>query len=177
MRGTFANIRLRNELAPTKEGGWTTFSHDDEPVTIYDASMDYQKRGVPLVIIAGKEYGTGSSRDWAAKGTLLLGVRAVIAESFERIHRSNLLGMGVLPLEFVNGETRATLGLTGYEAFEIDGMSDEMRARAQLTVRATSADGSVKTFNVVSRIDTPEEMSYYRHGGILPYVLRQLVTS
>ncbi len=177
IRGTFANIRIRNELAPTKEGGWTTFSPDDDPLTIYDASMDYQKRGVPLVIIAGKEYGTGSSRDWAAKGTLLLGVRAVIAESFERIHRSNLVGMGVLPLEFVNGETRATLGLTGYEAFEIDGMSDEMRARAHLTVRATSADGSVKTFNVVSRIDTPEEMSYYRHGGILPYVLRQLVAS
>jgi len=146
-----------------------------EPMSIYDASMDYQKRGVPLVIIAGKEYGTGSSRDWAAKGTLLLGVRAVIAESFERIHRSNLLGMGVLPLEFVDGETRVSHGLTGYETFEIIGMSDSMRPRDQLSVRAVRDDGSETAFRVVSRIDTPEEMSYYRHGGILPYVLRQLV--
>jgi aconitate hydratase len=175
MRGTFANIRLRNELAPTKEGGWTTFSPGADPVSIYDASMDYQKRGIPLVIIAGKEYGAGSSRDWAAKGTLLLGVRAVIAESFERIHRSNLVGMGVLPLEFVDGETRLTLGLTGFETFETEGLSAEMRPRASLTVRATAGHGSVKTFNVISRIDTPEELSYYRHGGILPYVLRQLV--
>jgi aconitate hydratase len=177
MRGTFANIRLRNELAPGKEGGWTAVSPGAEPVTIYDASMEYQRQGVPLVIIAGKEYGTGSSRDWAAKGTLLLGVRAVIAESFERIHRSNLVGMGVLPLEFVDGESRVSLGLTGFETFEITGLTDDMRAKAKLTVRAKAADGSVKTFTVVSRIDTPEEMSYYRHGGILPYVLRQLVAS
>ncbi len=177
MRGTFANIRLRNELAPGKEGGWTTLSPSAEAMSIYDASMDYQRRGVPLVIIAGKEYGTGSSRDWAAKGTLLLGVRAVIAESFERIHRSNLVGMGVLPVEFVDGETRVTLGLTGFETFAIEGMSEAMRPRAALTVRATADDGSVKTFKVVSRIDTPEEMSYYRHGGILPYVLRQLVSA
>jgi aconitate hydratase len=175
MRGTFANIRLRNELAPGKEGGWTATSPGAEPLTIYDASMEYQRQGVPLVIIAGKEYGTGSSRDWAAKGTLLLGVRAVIAESFERIHRSNLLGMGVLPLEFVDGETRATLGLTGFETFDITGLSDEIRPKAKLTVRAKASDGSVKTFSAVARIDTPEEMSYYRHGGILPYVLRQLV--
>ena len=137
--------------------------------------MEYQKKGMPLVIIAGKEYGTGSSRDWAAKGTLLLGVRAVIAESFERIHRSNLVGMGVLPLEFMNGETRQTLGLTGFETYEIVGMSDDLKPRAALTVRAPAADGTEKKFQAVSRIDTPEEMSYYRHGGILPYVLRQLL--
>jgi aconitate hydratase len=177
MRGTFANIRLRNELAPHTEGGWTSVSPDAEPVTIYDGSMEYQRQGVPLIIIAGKEYGTGSSRDWAAKGTLLLGVRAVIAESFERIHRSNLVGMGVLPLEFVDDETRVTLGLTGFETYDILGLSDEMRPKSKLRVRATSADGSVKTFSAVSRIDTPEEMSYYRHGGILPYVLRQLVVA
>ncbi|HEY8164328.1 MAG TPA: aconitate hydratase AcnA [Gemmatimonadaceae bacterium] len=176
MRGTFANIRLRNELAPGMEGGWTSMTPGGDPITIYDASMEYQRRGTPLVIIAGKEYGTGSSRDWAAKGTLLLGVRAVIAESFERIHRSNLVGMGVLPVEFVNGETRHSLGLTGFETYEIDGLSDAIKPRATLTVRATAADGSLKTFTVVSRIDTPEEISYYRHGGILPYVLRQLMS-
>ena len=177
MRGTFANIMLRNELAPGTEGGWTTTKPGGEASSIYDASMEYQRQGVPLVIIAGKEYGTGSSRDWAAKGTLLLGVRAVIAESFERIHRSNLVGMGVLPLEFVDGETRLTLGLTGYESYEVLGLSDDMRPKAKLTVRAKADDGSVKTFSAVSRIDTPEEMSYYRHGGILPYVLRQLVSA
>jgi aconitate hydratase len=175
MRGTFANIRLRNELAPGKEGGWTTMSQGAEPMTIFDASMDYQSRSIPLVIIAGKEYGTGSSRDWAAKGTLLLGVRAVIAESFERIHRSNLVGMGVLPLEFINGETRQSLGLTGYETYDIEGLSDQMTPRSTLTVTAHSSDGGIKKFKVLSRIDTPEEMSYYRHGGILPYVLRQLL--
>jgi aconitate hydratase len=175
MRGTFANIRLRNELAPGTEGGWTSMTSGGEPMSIYEASLEYQRRGTPLVIIAGKEYGTGSSRDWAAKGTLLLGVRAVIAESFERIHRSNLVGMGVLPLEFVNGETRLTLGLTGFEVFEIEGLSEQIKPRATLTVNAISADGSVKTFSATSRIDTPEEISYYRHGGILPYVLRQLV--
>ncbi|HEY4954271.1 MAG TPA: aconitate hydratase AcnA [Gemmatimonadaceae bacterium] len=177
MRGTFANIRLRNELAPGTEGGWTAVAPGGEAVTIYDASMEYQRQGVPLVIVAGKEYGTGSSRDWAAKGTLLLGVRAVIAESFERIHRSNLVGMGVLPLEFIDGATRVSLGLTGFETFAIEGLSDDIRPKSKLTVRATSADGAVKTFSAISRIDTPEEMSYYRHGGILPYVLRQLVAS
>ncbi len=175
MRGTFANIRLRNELAPGTEGGWTATAPGANPTSIYDASMEYQKNGTPLVIIAGKEYGTGSSRDWAAKGTLLLGVRAVIAESFERIHRSNLVGMGVIPLEFSNGETRQSLGLTGFETFDIDGMTAEMKPRAMLTVRATSSDGKSRTFKVQSRIDTPEEMQYYRNGGILPYVLRQLV--
>jgi len=177
VRGTFANIRLRNELAPGTEGGWTAVAQGGDPVTIYDASMEYQRQGVSLVIIAGKEYGAGSSRDWAAKGTLLLGARAVIAESFERIHRSNLVGMGVLPLEFVSGQTRQTLGLTGFETFDIMGMSDGMKPRATLTVRATGDDGDVKEFQALSRVDTPEEMSYYRHGGILPYVLRQLVPS
>src|SRR5213593_1564649 len=136
--------------------------------------MQYQAKGVPLVVIAGKEYGTGSSRDWAAKGTILLGIRAVIAESFERIHRSNLVGMGVLPLEFVNGETRLSLGLTGFETYDIVGLDDKLRPRATLTVKARSGDG-VKEFKVICRIDTPEELRYYENGGILPYVLRQLV--
>jgi aconitate hydratase len=175
MRGTFANIRLRNEMAPGTEGGWTATEAGGQPQTIYDASMAYQKGGTPLVIIAGKEYGTGSSRDWAAKGTVLLGVRAVIAESFERIHRSNLVGMGVLPLEFANGDTRQSLGLTGFETFEIVGLDANLKPKTTLTVRAAPRDGAAKEFKVVARIDTPEEMNYYRHGGILPYVLRQLV--
>ena len=175
MRGTFANIRLRNEMAPGTEGGWTQTSPDAKPVPIYDAAMSYAAAGTPLIVIAGKEYGTGSSRDWAAKGTLLLGVRAVIAESFERIHRSNLVGMGVLPLEFTDGATRASLGLTGFETFEIQGVGDDMTPRAILTVRAVSPDGSRKTFKVRSRVDTPEEATYYRNGGILQYVLRTLV--
>ena len=137
--------------------------------------MEYAKKsGTPLVIIAGKEYGTGSSRDWAAKGTMLLGVRAVIAESFERIHRSNLVGMGVLPLEFTNGETRQSLGLTGFETFDIEGLGNDLTPRSTLTVKATSRDGTSKTFTVLCRIDTPEELNYYKHGGILPYVLRSL---
>jgi aconitate hydratase len=175
MRGTFANIRLRNELAPGTEGGRTTRKPGEKAVTIYDAAMEYQSHGIPLVIIAGKEYGTGSSRDWAAKGTLLLGVRAVIAESFERIHRSNLVGMGVLPLEFMPGETRSTHELSGYESYDILGMSEEMKPHAVVTVRVRAPDGMEKSFQAVARIDTPEEMSYYRNGGILPYVLRQLV--
>ena len=175
MRGTFANIRLRNEMAPGTEGGWTTTEPGGKAQFIYDASMAYQKAGTPLVIIAGKEYGTGSSRDWAAKGTVLLGVHAVIAESFERIHRSNLVGMGVLPLEFTNGDTRQSLGLTGFETFEIVGMDAGMKPKSTLTVRSTGRDGATKAFKVLARIDTPEEMNYYRHGGILPYVLRQLV--
>src|SRR4030088_3049732 len=141
MRGTFANIRLRNQLAPGTEGGVTLHLPDGEQISISEAGRGYQKSGVPLVIIAGKEYGTGSSRDWAAKGTLLLGVRAVIAESFERIHRSNLVGMGVVPLEFVNGENRLTHGLTGFETFAIDGLSDAMKPRQTVTVRARGADG------------------------------------
>ncbi|HUQ81112.1 MAG TPA: aconitate hydratase AcnA [Gemmatimonadaceae bacterium] len=175
MRGTFANIRLRNELAGGKEGWWTATEPGAEPRPIFDVSMEMQKAGTPLVVVAGKEYGTGSSRDWAAKGTALLGVRAVIAESFERIHRSNLVGMGVLPLEFTNGETRQSLGLTGFETFDLAGLDDSLRPRATLTVTARAADGSKTTFKVLTRIDTPEELSYYKHGGILPYVLRQLV--
>ncbi len=174
MRGTFANIRLRNEMVPGTEGGWTTTSPGGTPVFIYDAAMGYATQGTPLVIIAGKEYGTGSSRDWAAKGTTLLGVRAVIAESFERIHRSNLVGMSVLPLEFTNGDTRQSLGLTGFETYDIEGLDDRLAPKHALTVRATSTDGAVKSFQVLCRIDTPEELNYYKHGGILPYVLRSL---
>ena len=174
-RGTFANIRLRNELARGKEGWWTATEPGAEPRPIYDVAMEFQAKGTPLVVIAGKEYGTGSSRDWAAKGTALLGVRAVIAESFERIHRSNLVGMGVLPLELTNGDTRQSLGLTGFETFDIAGLDDSLRPRAPLTVTAKSADGTTKSFKALARIDTPEELSYYKHGGILPYVLRQLV--
>jgi aconitate hydratase len=174
MRGTFANIRLRNEMAPGTEGGWTTMQPGGAAVFIYDAAMEYAKQETPLVIVAGKEYGTGSSRDWAAKGTILLGVKAVIAESFERIHRSNLVGMGVLPLEFTSGDTRQSVGLTGFETFDIQGLDDTITPRRTLTVKATAADGSAKTFSVLCRIDTPEELNYYKHGGILPYVLRSL---
>ena len=174
MRGTFANIRLRNEMVPGTEGGYTTTQPGGAPMFVYDAAMEYQKAGTPLVVIAGKEYGTGSSRDWAAKGTILLGIRAVIAESFERIHRSNLVGMGVLPLEFTNGETRQSLGLTGFESYDIVGLDASLRPRATLVVRA-KGQSDRKEFKVLARIDTPEEMQYYRHAGILPYVLRQLV--
>jgi aconitate hydratase len=174
MRGTFANIRLRNEMAPGTEGGWTSTEPGGTAVFIYDAAMEYAKQKTPLVIVAGKEYGTGSSRDWAAKGTVLLGVRAVIAESFERIHRSNLVGMGVLPLEFTNGETRQSLGLSGFETYEIAGVDDSLAPKKMLTVKATARDGSAKTFKALCRIDTPEELNYYKHGGILPYVLRSL---
>jgi aconitate hydratase len=175
MRGTFANIRLRNEMAPGTEGGWTTTAPNGAATSIYDAAMEYQSSKTPLVIIAGKEYGTGSSRDWAAKGTVLLGVRAVIAESFERIHRSNLVGMGVLPLEFTNEDTRQSLGLTGFETFDVVGLGADLKPAATLTVRSTGRDGAKKEFKVRARIDTPEEMNYYKNGGILPYVLRQLV--
>jgi aconitate hydratase len=174
MRGTFANIRLRNQLAPGTEGGWTHFLPGNEKMTIYDAAVKYREGGVPLVVLAGKEYGSGSSRDWAAKGTRLLGVRAVIAESYERIHRSNLVGMGVLPLEFKDGENRETLGLTGQETFEIEGVAS-LSPKKAISVRAQSGDGSTKTFSVVARVDTPEEVSYYHHGGILQYVLRQML--
>jgi aconitate hydratase len=180
MRGTFANIRLRNQLAPGTEGGWTTYlpaagSADAEGLmTIYDASMNYQQSGTPLLVIAGKEYGSGSSRDWAAKGTLLLGVRAVIAESFERIHRSNLVNMGVLPLCFKTGENAATLKLTGRETYAVLGVGDALRPSGDVTVRVTGPEGNSREIQVVARIDTPEELVAFRHGGILPYVLRQL---
>lgn len=171
VRGTFANIRLRNELAPGTEGGFTTNFLNGQVETIYDASMAYQAAGVPLIVLAGKEYGTGSSRDWAAKGTILLGVKAVITESFERIHRSNLVGMGVLPLQFPEGEDRNSLGLTGEEVFDF---GEIKRGIKTIEVKATAKDGSVKTFNARVRIDTPKEWDYYQHGGILQYVLRQL---
>ena len=177
MRGTFANIRLRNRLAPGTEGGWTRHQPGGEQLTIYDAAMRYQAEGTPLVVLAGKEYGSGSSRDWAAKGTQLLGVRAVIAESFERIHRSNLVFMGVLPLVFPDGASAASLGLTGAESYELSGIAAGLAPRSDVRVRATAADGSTKEFVTTARIDTPEELHYYRHGGILPYVLRQLAAA
>jgi aconitate hydratase len=176
MRGTFANIRLRNQLAPGTEGGWTLHQPVGELMTIYDASVRYRDAGVPLLVIAGKEYGSGSSRDWAAKGTLLLGVRAVLAESFERIHRSNLVNMGVLPLQFKTGETAASLKLAGTESFELIGIASGLTPRGNLLVRATGTDGKVKEFAAMVRIDTPEELVAFRHGGILPYVVRQLVS-
>jgi aconitate hydratase len=184
MRGTFANVRLKNQLAPGTEGGVTTYlgpaaeaaSVDSAAVmSIYDAAMLYQKAGVPLIVLAGKEYGSGSSRDWAAKGTMLLGVQAVIAESFERIHRSNLVNMGVLPLEFVNGESAGSLGLTGREVFELVGSGAALRPRAEITVRAIKSNADTKVFSARVRIDTPEELIAFSHGGILPYVLRKLV--
>jgi len=173
VRGTLANIRLRNQMAPGTEGGWTTHVPSKEQMFIYDASVKYQKEGVPLLIIAGKEYGSGSSRDWAAKGVLLLGVKAVIAESFERIHRSNLVGMGVLPLEFVAGQTRESLGLTGFETFSIEGVPAAVDSCGKSRVKVT-ADG--KTFEAIARVDTPVESEYYRNGGILPFVLKQLAS-
>jgi aconitate hydratase len=175
MRGTFANIRLRNLLAPGTEGGWTTYQPGGEQMSIYDAAMRYQDAGTPLVIIAGKEYGTGSSRDWAAKGTKLLGVRAVIAESFERIHRSNLIGMGVLPLQFLDGQNAESLGLTGHETISISGIDDS--DAETITVVATTDSGDETRFEARVRIDTPNEREYYRNGGILHYVLRQLANS
>jgi len=174
-RGTFANIRLRNLLAPGTEGGWTRHLPDGELMTIYDAAQRYARENVPLVVLAGREYGTGSSRDWAAKGTRLLGVRAVIASSFERIHRSNLVGMGVLPLELPPGSSWQGLGLTGEELFDIEGLDDSLQVRAQLALRATDANGHVKQIPVTARIDTPVELEYYRHGGILPAVLRGML--
>jgi aconitate hydratase len=175
MRGTFANVRLRNQLAPGTEGGWTSYQPGDEVMTIYDAAMKYKDAGIPLIILAGKEYGSGSSRDWAAKGTLLLGVKAVIAESFERIHRSNLVNMGVLPLQFTGGSSAASLALTGRERYELTGITQGLRPGGTVAVRAIAADGSEIAFEALARIDTPEELVAFRHGGILPYVLRQLV--
>ena len=172
MRGTFANIRLRNQLAPGTEGGWTKHQPSGEQMTIYDAAMRYQQEGTPLIVLAGTEYGTGSSRDWAAKGTLLLGVKAVIAASFERIHRSNLIGMGVLPLQFMDGETAESLGLDGTETYDIKGQKDA--GARTVAVTATKENGDVITFEARVRIDTPKERDYYEHGGILHYVLRQL---
>jgi aconitate hydratase len=175
MRGTFANTRIKNQLVPGVEGGVTAYLPGGEVMSIYDAAMKYQAAGVPLMVLAGKEYGSGSSRDWAAKGTMLLGVKAVIAESYERIHRSNLVNMGVLPLQFKDGESAAAHGLTGREVFALTGAGATLKPRAMVTVTATAEDGSTKTFEAMCRIDTPEELTAYSHGGILPYVLRQLV--
>ncbi len=175
MRGTFANIRLRNQLAPGTEGGWTRHQPSDEQMSIYAAALQYQSDGIPLVVLAGSEYGTGSSRDWAAKGTMLLGVKAVIARSFERIHRSNLIGMGVLPLQFMDGEGADELGLTGKEVFEIKGHADASAATVNVT--ATPDDGEPIQFTAKVRIDTPKEREYFEHGGILHYVLRQLANA
>ncbi|HEX7243646.1 MAG TPA: aconitate hydratase AcnA [Longimicrobiaceae bacterium] len=180
VRGTFANVRIRNRLAPGTEGGYTTYFPDDEITTIYDAAMRYQADGTPLAVLAGKEYGSGSSRDWAAKGPYLQGIRFVIAESYERIHRSNLVGMGILPLQFLPGENVDSLGLSGRETFDVVGLKDAIDSRfangRELTVRATAEDGSSREFRAHIRIDTPQEVLYYLNGGILQYVLRQLIS-
>jgi aconitate hydratase len=174
MRGTFANIRLRNLLAPGTEGGVTLYLGEggEDEMSIYDAALKYIENEIPLIVLAGKEYGSGSSRDWAAKGTRLLGVRAVIAQSFERIHRSNLVGMGVLPLQFQEGESVESLGLTGHETFTVEGLSGDDDIPRELTVKADD-----KEFKVTVRIDTPKEQRYFRHGGILQFVLRQLLAA
>jgi aconitate hydratase len=176
VRGTFANVRLKNQLVPGVEGGVTRYLPTDEVTSIFDASMKYQAEGTPLIVIAGKEYGTGSSRDWAAKGPKLLGIRAVIAESFERIHRSNLIGMGILPLQFMGADTAKTLGLTGEETFEITGLASVSTGQA-ITVKATDKKGKTTSFVAKTRIDTPNELEYFRHGGILQYVLRSQVSA
>ncbi len=177
VRGTFGNIRLKNQIVPGVEGSWTRHMPDGEKMFIYDAAVKYKDEGVGLLVIAGKEYGSGSSRDWAAKGTLLLGVKAVIAESFERIHRSNLVQMGVLPLQLLGGDTHASLGLTGEESYEVSGVQTAIASASNVEIVATAADGTKTKFKAKLRIDTPQEAEYYRHGGILPYVLRQLMTS
>jgi aconitate hydratase len=172
MRGTFANIRLRNELAPGTEGGFTTFQPGNEQMTIFEAATRYATTQTPLILIGGKEYGTGSSRDWAAKGPALLGVRVVLVESFERIHRSNLVGMGVLPLQFQVDDSRQSLGLTGTETFALVGLE---RGARELEVQVSCASGEASVFTAVVRIDTPKEWDYYLNGGILPFVIRQLL--
>jgi aconitate hydratase len=177
MRGTFANIRIKNEMLGGREGGLTLLQPDGAELSIYDAAMAYKERGVPLVVVAGQEYGTGSSRDWAAKGTLLLGVKAVIAESFERIHRSNLVGMGVLPLVFKDGMTRKALGLDGSEVIDIGGLAGGIRPRMDVPATITRNDGTRQAVTLLCRIDTLDEVEYYRHGGILPYVLRSLLAA
>jgi aconitate hydratase len=174
-RGTFANVRIKNLMLAGQEGGDTLLQPEGKKVSIYDASMEYQKRGTPLVVLAGQEYGTGSSRDWAAKGTNLLGVKAVVAQSFERIHRSNLVGMGVLPLQFKDGTTAQSLKLDGTESYDIVGLDANIKPQQDLTLKITRKDGTVENVAVRCRIDTPIEIDYYQHGGILPYVLRQLV--
>jgi aconitate hydratase len=175
-RGTFANVRIKNLMVPGTEGGVTRFYPSGDELSIYDASMKYQAAGTPLIVIAGQEYGTGSSRDWAAKGTRLLGVKAVVAQSFERIHRSNLVGMGVLPLQFQEGVSAATLRLDGTEVFDLIGLDGEVEPRLEVQLVIHRADGSSDQVPLILRIDTPIEVDYYQHGGILPYVLRQLIS-
>ena len=177
VRGTFANVRIKNLMVPGVEGGVTVFQPGAERMSIYDACMKYKEAGLPLVVFAGHEYGTGSSRDWAAKGTALLGVRAVVAQSFERIHRSNLVGMGVLPLQFHEGVSAQTLGLDGSEQFDLLGLDDKLKPQQEVTLQITRADGKTEKVPVRCRIDTPIEVDYYRHGGILPYVLRQIIAA
>jgi aconitate hydratase len=174
-RGTFANIRIRNLMAPGTEGGVTLHLPDKTQMSIFDAAKHYQKEEVPLIVLAGKEYGSGSSRDWAAKGPALLGIRAVIAETYERIHRSNLIGMGVLPLQFQQGMNAHSLGLKGDEVFSISGIAADLMPKKEILVKAQDTNGQTKAFTVTTRIDTPEELEYYKNGGILPYVLRQLL--
>jgi aconitate hydratase len=175
MRGTFGNVRIKNALVPGKEGNWTEHLPSGEVMSIYDAAMKYADSSTPLVVLAGKEYGTGSSRDWAAKGTTLLGVKAVIAESYERIHRSNLVGMGVLPLSYQPGQNREALGLTGREVFTITGIATDLAPGGRVTVEGRGEDGTVKTFKAVVRLNSPVEVDYYRNGGILPRVLRMFM--
>jgi aconitate hydratase len=174
MRGTFGNVRIKNLLLDGREGGYTLHLPTDEEMPIYDASMRYQEAGTPLVILAGQEYGTGSSRDWAAKGTILLGVKAVIAESFERIHRSNLVGMGVLPLEFIDGQTPTSLGLNGRESFDLTGIASGLEPGCIIDVKATAEDGTVIAFQAKARLDSDVDVEYYTNGGILQTVLRKM---
>ncbi|CAG0988050.1 partial aconitate hydratase, partial [Anaerolineae bacterium] len=175
MRGTFANIRLKNLILGGEEGGNTLHFPDGTKMPMYDAAMKYKTEGVPLVVIAGKAYGTGSSRDWAAKGAALLGIKAVITQSFERIHRGNLVGMGVLPLQFKSGESAATYNLTGREVISILGVSDSIKPHQEVRVEAKREDGTTVAFNVIARLDTPVEVEYYKNGGILQTVLRNLM--
>jgi aconitate hydratase len=175
-RGTFANVRLRNELTPGKEGNWSKYLPTGEELSVFEAAYLYEQDNTPLIVLAGKEYGSGSSRDWAAKGPKLLGIKAVIAETYERIHRSNLVMMGILPLQFMEGEGRNPLGLDGTETYDIPGISAGLTPGQLLTVTATRADGSKQSFQARVRIDTPVEWEYYRHGGILPMVLRRLAS-
>jgi aconitate hydratase len=177
VRGTFANVRIKNLMVSPKEGGFTCYQPDGEDMTIYDAAVRYQAEGVPLMIFAGQEYGTGSSRDWAAKGTRLMGVKAVIAQSFERIHRSNLIGMGVLPLQFKDGESAQSYNLTGTETFDLTGLEEgDIKPRQNVTLTINRVDGTTEEAVLTLRIDTPIEVEYYKAGGILPYVLRQLLS-
>ena len=176
MRGTFANVRLRNQLVD-KEGGWTIYFPTGEIMTVFDAAMKYKEQNIPLVVIAGKGYGSGSSRDWAAKGTALLGIKAVIAESFERIHRSNLVGMGVLPVEFADGQNADSLGLTGHERFTINGITENLVPRKRLQIIAEKPDGTTIEFEGIARLDSEIEIEYYKNRGILHYVLRQMLKS